>query len=400
MAQRLLRHQPRTPIIDDPVRTLNTLQRLISTRRPPRALRWSARDASGAVAPGGRLIQDGFRRASTPSWPAPLLLATEDGPLHFEPLGGSIEGCLIVFTQATVSGQSGVIELVDGSLLAEPAWDSKNVSPSPANWRRRLRLRQRQKGPWFSCLLHYAYGYYHWVCDVLPRFHRVVGLLPPATKFLVPWTMEQWQWDALAAIGVDRARCVQFPVGRDWVFDELYYAPPAAPTGEHDADAIRWVRDTVLESLRVPLPPAADKQLFVTRRLANRRRLVDEAALWPTLAAAGFEIVEAERMAFAEQVRTFSRARSVVGLHGAGLANMTWCAPGVRVAEISAPSLADRGCFWALASALGLEYAAVIGREVPLPAKRPDIACSEASVDEIVGWVSSGSAKPLSSVFG
>lgn len=304
-----------------------------------------------------------------------------------------MDGGLIAFTGAAVVSERGLMELADGSLLAEPVWDILHVSPS-ALWRRRFRPRVRQKGPWFSCLLHYANRYYyHWICDVLPRFHRVLDHLPANTKFLVPWGMKPFQWEALAAIGVDRSRCVPFPPGRAWVFDELYYAPPAAPVHEHNAAAIGWVRDTVMASLGIERPPATETHLYVTRRLSDRRRMANEAALWPTLAAVGFEMVDPECMTFAQQVRTFSQACSLVGPHGGGLTNMMWCPRTVKVAEIMSPAVSSRGCFWSLASALGLEYAAAMGRDMP-GTKERDIACAEASIDEIVRWISSGAEIP------
>jgi len=44
--------------------------------------------------------------------------------------------------------------------------------------------------------------------------------------------------------------------------------------------------------------------------------------------------VELEEMAFSEQVRLFSQARIVIGIHGAGLANVVFCRPGSVLIEV------------------------------------------------------------------
>lgn len=347
----------------------------------------------------GRLVADGLRRQATAVAPPPEVLADAGAALRFTPAVGTGDGYLVVFSGASAIGQRGLIELADGSWLVEPLWEAANAGGDPDHWRRPCRPRRRQRGPWFSCLLYLSYGYYHWICDVLPRFHRVLERLPAATRFLVPWEMQSWQWDALAAIGIDRARCERLPTDRDWVFDELYYAPPAAMTGDHDPDAIRWVRERVLASLGVAPPPQANDRLFVTRRLARRRRIVNETALWPTWAAAGFQRVEPERMSFADQVRTFSAASVVAGPHGAGLANMSWCSPGARIVEIFSPASADRRCFWTLAWALGHQYTAVIAADAAGPPGAADIECSQRLADLVARRAAADPARPLSPVF-
>ncbi|MFA5910144.1 MAG: glycosyltransferase family 61 protein [Vicinamibacterales bacterium] len=354
-------------------------------------------DRYGELPPASRLVRDGLRREVSPSWPQPLLLAHDGVAPSFEPVG-TFHGALIVFSRATVLDDKGFIELTDGSLFVEPVWHPDNVFPSAAYRRRRLVPPRRQQGPWFSCLLFFAHGYFHWLCDVLPRFHRVLELLPAGTRFLVPWAMEPWQWDALAAVGVDRARCVQFSPGRGWVFDELYYAPPAAMTGDHDPEAIAWVRQAVLAAVGVDPAPTAGEKLYVTRRLAGRRRITNEAELWGGLEAAGFRMVEAERLSFADQVRLFARARVVVGPHGGGLTNIAWCRPGTRVAEIFSPASAGSRCFWTLSAALGHDYAALIGQDAKGLLSRSDIDCPPYFADRILRWAfrdESTTARPL-----
>jgi Glycosyltransferase 61 len=44
--------------------------------------------------------------------------------------------------------------------------------------------------------------------------------------------------------------------------------------------------------------------------------------------------VELEKMSFSDQVRLFSRAQLVIGIHGAGLANMVFCRPGTTLVEV------------------------------------------------------------------
>jgi capsular polysaccharide biosynthesis protein len=59
-----------------------------------------------------------------------------------------------------------------------------------------------------------------------------------------------------------------------------------------------------------------------------------EQALQEVYGPEGLVVAELENMTFAEQVRLFKGARAVIGIHGAGLANMVFCRPGTTLIEV------------------------------------------------------------------
>lgn len=67
---------------------------------------------------------------------------------------------------------------------------------------------------------------------------------------------------------------------------------------------------------------------------ARGRKVRNEADLRRMLAQRGFECVYPEEMDFAAQVRLFSRAKLVIGQHGAGLSNLLFMQPGTRLIEV------------------------------------------------------------------
>lgn len=312
------------------------------------------------------MVDPALSVASKASWPPPLVLGDHADAVRLSPPIGTYARDLVAFTGASAIDQNGIIELANGSLLAEPAWHPNVVDP----WLRRRRPAARsrhQRGPWFSCLLEFSYNYYHWVCDVLPRLHRVIDRLPADVAFVVPESMAAWQWDSLAAVGVARSRCAQLPRDEAWTFDELYYAGPAAVCGDHDPHAVEWLRSTVVGAAGGSAH-SRDRKLYVTRRL-TRRSIVNEDVYWPLFAAAGFAMIEAETMPFADQVRAFSSASCVVAPHGAGLANIAWCRTPATVIEIISPRFATQRCIWTLASALGHRHAIAVAADSELDSR-------------------------------
>ena len=109
--------------------------------------------------------------------------------------------------------------------------------------------------------------------------------------------------------------------------------------------------------------PAPRRRVYVSRRGAARRRLLNEDAVWALLAPHGFERVLMEELSFEAQVDLMRETRVLVAPHGAGLTNMVFCAPGTQVVEIADLAFPNPN-FYALASALGHDYWLIRGEGV------------------------------------
>jgi capsular polysaccharide biosynthesis protein len=96
-----------------------------------------------------------------------------------------------------------------------------------------------------------------------------------------------------------------------------------------------------------PANAAGGKRLFVTRR-ALWRNVVNLDEVIASFLAFDFEIVELERLSFVEQVRTFSQAEVVVGVMGAGMANVVFSPEGAVIVYLAPEGWKDP-FFWDLA---------------------------------------------------
>ncbi|MEY4488174.1 MAG: hypothetical protein RIQ79_682, partial [Verrucomicrobiota bacterium] len=106
-------------------------------------------------------------------------------------------------------------------------------------------------------------------------------------------------------------------------------------------------------------PSGGGERVYFTREKAGRRRVANEAALWSILEANGFKKVILEELTWSEQIAVCRRAKVVVAPHGAGLANLVFCAPGTRVVELLSRRYCHPG-YWRLAVLRGLDYRPVI----------------------------------------
>ena len=116
------------------------------------------------------------------------------------------------------------------------------------------------------------------------------------------------------------------------------------------------VRAAFADLMQATQPP---RRLLVSRADARARRVINEDALLALLRPFGFELIVPGELSLSEQVRAFAAATHVVAPHGAGLANVVFCAPGTRVLEIFHPHYGTAS-YAVLVPALRLEYAAMV----------------------------------------
>jgi capsular polysaccharide biosynthesis protein len=125
--------------------------------------------------------------------------------------------------------------------------------------------------------------------------------------------------------------------------------------------ASRWALDSIVSTVLGDRKKGAPRRVYVSRSGAPHRRLANEAACGALLRdRLGFELVDLRVLSVAEQAVLFFDAEAVVGVHGSGLSNLVFCAPGTRVLEVFSP-LYGSPAYYQIAERLGLEYRAALG---------------------------------------
>jgi capsular polysaccharide biosynthesis protein len=164
-------------------------------------------------------------------------------------------------------------------------------------------------------------------------------------------TLKPWQIETLDMLGFRdyEYRSIENDfIASGAVFLPSYVGRPGSP----HPDGCRWVRERILERTG---KNEVSSRIFISRRLATKRRVVNEEELMPIAESFGFDVVEAENLSFTDQVRLFSSAESVVASHGAGLTNLMWVPRGCKVLEILDVDYVNDH-FYNLSSVMGLEY--------------------------------------------
>ena len=226
-------------------------------------------------------------------------------------------------------------------------------------------------------------NYYHFLLDVLPRWGVLQETMPgfaPDRYFVNRTTGYQKQ--LLGMIGLADVPAVE-PTKHIAVRAERLVVPC---TPNLDLMAPTWTTTWLKENLPPSTASGLPRRLYITRGSArNTRRLVNEESVLVDLERRGFVRFDPGRHTVQEQIDHFAAAEVIVAPHGAALANLTFCSPGVRILELFAPRYVNP-CYWAIASNVpDVRYRYLVGgRDDRGPGADMDGVLTDITVDPTV----------------
>ncbi len=181
----------------------------------------------------------------------------------------------------------------------------------------------------------YSSNFYHWLIECLPRFW-IIDQYPELKNLplLVDNELFAQQKEALDLLNTNKHPIIFLKRSVGYQVNNLYIPSPLSLLNDNYTSpvnyakdtlmspiAIDYLRDTVLKNLGIA-EKSGFRKLFISRKLAAYRHMLNSNDIESYMIEQGFEIVYAEHLSFANQVTLFSQAKIIVGQEGAGMANL------------------------------------------------------------------------------
>ncbi len=315
---------------------------------------------------------------------------------------------LVELADVTVVSQAGLIKFGDNTFLSESMWDlddsalishfTKNnammidnlVGKEKEQFLWTTEKRTIIEGPCFLAKKRWYNSYGHWLMEILPKilWARRAGfdgtfVIGPAGGF------KPDQKSAAAAVlevfpmlGIPKEKIIQIDDGELVDFDRLVYASPLSWNPNFIHPILKDLYDefvrTKLEIGRKGSEAGREKlsRIFVTRN-SDGRNCLNEAELVNIARRYGFVPVDpGAYQPFAEEVRLFTEAEIIIGVHGSGMANCVFAPDSCRILLLGSVIFPDR-FFHRLFSTMGQRYGVLFG----VPDERRDVLHSHFLVD-------------------
>ncbi len=211
-------------------------------------------------------------------------------------------------------------------------------------------------------------GFFHWFLDVLPRVlvaEQHQQRTGAQVRLLVPERLTPWQSESLARLDSPVGSMLHYR-RRDRGTNIRCQSLVAASAHRHQHateapfDAISPIH---LQQLAKRLgsagtggaPMGLPRRVFISRRGAKSRRIINEPEVSSYLEGHGFCTIQLEKLSLSEQIHLFQHATHVIAVHGAGLTNLMHATQST-ILELFASEHGIRPDYFQIASIFHLHY--------------------------------------------
>jgi len=259
---------------------------------------------------------------------------------------------LISTENVSVDTKIGVVFDENSRILAEStSWPKEsvilNVLPKPPRKLESLDIDFK-----YQVLVMPSNGFYHWLIEDLPLFLKTLNSLSNP-KVLVFENAYKYVYEFLEGMNIPYLKVPRFIK-----VSNLYFISHGNDTG--------WPHPEDLSELnRIPIPLLSNdshaEKIYISRRGSTRSPSFEEK-LENDLRDNKWRIVKLEDLNFWDQVNLASQAKTICGVHGAGLSAATWMSADTKIIELG--TRRHIPCFSRLASSKNISYEFIRYEEV------------------------------------
>lgn len=187
-----------------------------------------------------------------------------------------------------------------------------------------------------------SYNYWHWLFDVLPRIHLYEKFysLKNIDKIYVPSLNEKFQKESLNFLGFKKDKIIEASTYRHIKGKEIFAT--SHPNIKNDERIPYYVINFLKKRFNKNnfiKSNSKNNKIYIDRRdsksnLREFRKIINEKEVIYFLRSRGFKIIKLSKLSFINQIYVFNKAKFIIGLHGAGFANLVFCKKNTIVVEI------------------------------------------------------------------
>jgi capsular polysaccharide biosynthesis protein len=205
---------------------------------------------------------------------------------------------------------------------------------------------------YLSVVDEWSVGHFHWFCDVVPKL-VCLGARTSDYILLLPNHpyIHRMGIPSILHMGV-QFKDIQFiEEGSFYKVQDLSFVSRVSKSGQMDDELMAKIKAHFTANTT-----EAKRKLYISRKQAKVRKVLNEEMVEGVLKENGFEIIESDVFSLSEHIALFGTAQSLVSIHGAGLTNSLFMKKGTAMSELIINKPSDNRCYYQLATSTGMQY--------------------------------------------
>lgn len=205
---------------------------------------------------------------------------------------------------------------------------------------------------------------FHWLIECLPRFYGITKLSKDFDLFLiVNRNISTLQIETLRFFLTKSIKIIFINPNEVWNLQNFYFSSFCSDdcSGFMPKQFLDFVKKKIIKGYGIN-KFLKKRRIYISRDKASKRKLKNEHQFYELIKNKfGFERIYAEDLPFRKQVELFHSTEIIIGVHGAGLANIVF-SENLKIIEIHPPKEIKTHYFM-LSKALNVEYRYIIGED-------------------------------------
>ena len=186
-------------------------------------------------------------------------------------------------------------------------------------------------------------NYYHWLIDVLPRILILEEKIQEnyIKYILVPNYQKKYQLESLKCFFEKKnMNFVNLSQNKYLKFKSIIFSSNDIGFNFYNFHLLKILKKRIFDYIRENRISSKFnfKKIYINRLDSNRKKnryLINENELVSKLKKRGFESITLSDYSFFEQALIFNNAKLIIGLHGAGLANILFAKKKTKIIELT-----------------------------------------------------------------
>ena len=180
-------------------------------------------------------------------------------------------------------------------------------------------------------LCHNWFNYYHFLTETVYKIFAT-GIKNSDFVFIFPEGIFESSF-VEEIINMLEINYIKIPNKQSSIFhfEKLFFVSEKPHCEEFNSEVVRKMKSFFRTKITIK---KNDRKIYVSRKAKQRRSFKNHDDVENVFLEFGFEIIYAEDLTFTQQLKLFSEACFIAGLHGAGLTNMIFANEGCQILEI------------------------------------------------------------------